>query len=250
VRARTAAHPLLDLSLFRERQFALANVASFFFTGGLFGVLFLLPLYYQVVRGESALDAGLLMAPQGFGMMLGMMVSGRRIDRSLTLPIAPIGCLIAIAGTVPYAFVGARTSEVLLSISMLVRGFGLGLVTIVYTTAAYRLIRRESIPQGTTVLSISSRIGGTTFTALLAVVLQKRILEVDPSAPLSVLASKVTARAATEISRAFGQAFIVLAGMVVLSTIPVLILHARLRRDQTASRQIRAAEFAGLPPQR
>jgi EmrB/QacA subfamily drug resistance transporter len=232
VRARTTAHPLLDLSLFRERQFALANVAGFFFSGGLFGVLFLFPLFYQVVRGENALDAGLLMAPQGLGMMIGMTISGRRIDRSQGVPITPIGCLLAIVGTVTYAFVGVHSSDVLLSISMMVRGCGLGLITIVYTTAAYRRIPRESISQGTTVLSITSRIGGTTFTALLAVVLQKRIVASDHSSPAAVLAGKVTASAAAEISRAFDQTFIVLASLVVLSTIPVLMLHTGLRRRE------------------
>jgi hypothetical protein len=118
---------------------------------------------------------------------------------------------------------------------MLVRGFGLRLISIILTTAAYRLIPRESIPEGTTVLSIISRIGGTTFTALLAVVLQKRILTHDPSAPASVLSSKVTEQVATELAQAFGQTFIVLTGMVALSAVPVLLLHAELRRDQSAS---------------
>jgi putative effector of murein hydrolase len=70
---------------------------------------------------------------------------------------------------------------------------------------------------------------------LLAVVLQKRILAFDPAAPASVLARKVTSQPATEISRAFGQTFAALAAMVVFSTIPVLVLHTGLRRDQTPS---------------
>ena len=64
---RTKITPLIEVLLFRDRQFAAASATTFFFGAALFGGMFLLPLYYQVVRGQTALTAGLLMAPQGIG---------------------------------------------------------------------------------------------------------------------------------------------------------------------------------------
>lgn len=59
--------PVLDLRLFKVRSFA-ASTSLMFLSGlSLYGILFLLPLYYQQVRGQSALGAGLLLAPQGSG---------------------------------------------------------------------------------------------------------------------------------------------------------------------------------------
>ena len=54
----------------------------FLFGAAFFGAMLLLPLYYQIVRGQSALDAGLLMVPQGLGAMLTMPIAGRLTDRT------------------------------------------------------------------------------------------------------------------------------------------------------------------------
>ena len=66
-RVRGRGRSLIDLALFRDRAFAAASGTTFIFGVSLFGAMLILPLYYQVVRGESALAAGLLLAPQGVG---------------------------------------------------------------------------------------------------------------------------------------------------------------------------------------
>jgi MFS family permease len=71
------AHPLIDLRLFRSRGFRAAAATTFLLGAALFGTLLVLPLYYQVDRGESALNAGLLLAPQGIGAALMLPISGR-----------------------------------------------------------------------------------------------------------------------------------------------------------------------------
>ncbi|MEA2310770.1 MAG: hypothetical protein QOE28_738, partial [Solirubrobacteraceae bacterium] len=63
--ALRAPRPLIDLRLFRDRTFAAAAATTTLLGGALFGAMIILPLYYQVDRGENALTAGLLMAPQG-----------------------------------------------------------------------------------------------------------------------------------------------------------------------------------------
>ena len=56
------------------------SATTFLLAGALFGAMIILPLYYQVDRGESALTAGLLMAPQGLGAAMAMPIAGR-LDR-------------------------------------------------------------------------------------------------------------------------------------------------------------------------
>ena len=70
--------PLIDLRLFSEPAFRAAALVTFLLGAVLFGTLLMLPLYFQVARGESALDAGLLIAPQGVGAALILPISGRR----------------------------------------------------------------------------------------------------------------------------------------------------------------------------
>ena len=67
--------------LFRGRGFSAAASTTFLIGIALFGSMLLLPLYYQLARGESPLVAGLLTAPQGFGAAIGMSVGGRWTDR-------------------------------------------------------------------------------------------------------------------------------------------------------------------------
>lgn len=59
--------PLLDMGLFKNLRFSAAAATTTCLGAALFGTMILFPLYYQLVRGESALDAGLLLAPQGLG---------------------------------------------------------------------------------------------------------------------------------------------------------------------------------------
>src|SRR5207244_10313027 len=61
------AAPLLDLSLYRVRLFTTANLTAFGFFSAQFGLVFLLPLFLQELRGMSALDSGLTTLPQPIG---------------------------------------------------------------------------------------------------------------------------------------------------------------------------------------
>lgn len=68
---------LVDVRLLRGGGFHAAAVTVFLVGAGLFGSMLLLPLYYQLTRWLSPLDAGLLAAPQGIGAAVGMRYSGR-----------------------------------------------------------------------------------------------------------------------------------------------------------------------------
>jgi MFS family permease len=109
------------------------------FVAGLsmYGALLLLPLYYQQVRGASALAAGLLMVPQGVGSLLPRTVAGRLIDRTGPRPVVLTGMTLAALGTVPFALAGVHTNEVLLSAALLVRGAGLAAATIAVMAGAF-----------------------------------------------------------------------------------------------------------------
>jgi len=101
---------LLDLTLFRSRGFATASLTTLLLGIALFGSLILLPLYYQLVRGESALATGLLLMPQGLGAAVAMPLAGWLTDRNGARAVIPAGIVLALAGTVGLTQVGASTS--------------------------------------------------------------------------------------------------------------------------------------------
>ena len=81
---------LIDLRLFANRVFSASSVTLVLVIISVFGGMLLLPLYLQVVRGESAMDTGLLLAPQGLGAMVAMPIAGRLTDRTGVGRIVPV----------------------------------------------------------------------------------------------------------------------------------------------------------------
>ena len=76
------------------------------------------------------------------------------------------------AGTLAYAQAGGRTSEILLSLSLVVRGAGLGAVIIPIMAAAYLGLRPDQVPHASSATRIMQQVGGSFGTAILAMILQ------------------------------------------------------------------------------
>jgi EmrB/QacA subfamily drug resistance transporter len=166
--------PLVDVHLFRGRGFSAAAGTVFLVGGALFGALLLLPLYYQVARGESALAAGLLMAPQGLGAALGMNRAGKLTDKVGGGRVVIAGLVMLMVGTIAFTQVSATTSYWLLGGSLVLRGVGLGFTMMPAMAAAYATLDRSQVPRATPMLNVLQRVGGSLGTAVLAVVLSGR----------------------------------------------------------------------------
>ncbi|SFP72219.1 DHA2 family efflux MFS transporter permease subunit [Amycolatopsis rubida] len=174
--ALRAKRPLLDLRLYGNRAFAAASVAQFALGAANFGGMILMPLYFQTVRGESVVLAGLLLAPTGLGALLAAPLT----DRWGAGSTAFAGTAVLAISTVPFVFLTATTPYLLLCLVMVFRGVGFGLSIIPAMTAAYRALPPEKIPDATPQLNVLQRVGGAIGTAVLTVVLAGQ-LRVDPT---------------------------------------------------------------------
>lgn len=172
VRSRRIERPLLDLSLFANPAFRAASVVTFCLGAALFGAMILLPLYFQTIRGEDAIDTGLLLIPQGLGGGLGMALAGRLTDRLGAGRTSLLGGAILSVATIPFVLVTAGTSFAVLGAAMLVRGVGVGLAIMPAMTAAFSVLTKEQVNDATPQLTVLQRVGGSLGTAIIAVVLQ------------------------------------------------------------------------------
>ena len=91
-------HPLLDLRLFKNRNLTVSIITMFLFAAAFFGGLLLVPTYFQEVRGESTLMAGILVAPQGIGAMITMPIAGSQVDKHPIGRIVPFGLILILIG--------------------------------------------------------------------------------------------------------------------------------------------------------
>jgi MFS family permease len=245
---------LIDMRLFKRPAFSAAAVTTFLLGGALFGAMIILPLYYQVARGESALTAGLLMAPQGLGAAMAMPLAGRLTDRVGGGRVAVVGLTIMTLGTLPFAFIGANTSYGLLAALLVVRGIGLGSTMMPSMAAAYAVLSREAVPRATSAMNVIRQIGGSLGTAVLAVVLQHQIASSVPGGgvggggSIGRLPDAVRQRVAEPLAEAFANTFWWAIGMSVLA-LPAAIVLARTTRktdpgDQPPAEAAPALEHA------
>ncbi|MEA2445358.1 MAG: hypothetical protein QOJ12_2650 [Thermoleophilales bacterium] len=241
-----ADRPLLDLKLFRNPGFSAASATAFLLGGALFGAMLILPLYYQVARGESALTAGLLMAPQGLGAAMVMPIAGRLTDRIGGGPIALVGIVVMTLGTLPFAFIGANTPYWLLAGLLVVRGFGMGGAMMPSMAAAYAMLTPAAVPRATSAITVLRQVGGSIGTALLAVVLQGQIRNaVGGGGGLQTLPANVRANAAAPLADAFAHTFWWAIGMSLIALIPATILVLSTRKGG----RYEYAPAHGLPDQ-
>ncbi|MFC4012051.1 DHA2 family efflux MFS transporter permease subunit [Nonomuraea purpurea] len=169
---RTRAEPALDLRLFRVRSFAAAGLLLFLSGLSLFGVMMLLPLYYQQVRGFTVVQTGLLLVPQGIGSLAVRQAVGRLTDRLGPRPVVLAGVLFASAGMLVFAQAGPGTALVPLGIASAVFGAGLSAVTIAVMAGAYQGLTPAQVPHASSATRIVQQVGGAFGTAVLATALQ------------------------------------------------------------------------------
>jgi EmrB/QacA subfamily drug resistance transporter len=228
--------PLIDVRLFRSQGFRAGALATLLLAAALFGTLLTLPLYYQVDRGVSALEAGLLLAPQGVGAAVMLPLSGRLTDRVGGGPVVLAGCIIAALATIPWVFVTAHTPYVLLGAVLFVRGLGLGASIQPTTAAAFAVLEPAQVPRATAALNTLRQVGASVGTALLAVVLQHESAAAlasagsDASGMFAPVPPAERARIAGPLADAFGHTFVWAVAMAVVAIIPAVALLRAERR--------------------
>jgi EmrB/QacA subfamily drug resistance transporter len=211
---RSSKAPLLDLHLFRSRHFLASNVILFFTSMVMNGALLLLPLYYEQVRGESVLATGLLLIPQGVGMLLTRSWIGGMSDRVGSRNIVLISLVITLGASIPFAFAGTDTSHILLGAAQFVRGAAMNGIFIPIMVSAYEGLRKEQIPHASISTRIFQTIGGAFGSAVLATVIGHQL-------------KHGTEVSLTSLADAYQVAFWWSVGFAAVCLLPVMFLSNR-----------------------
>ena len=247
---------VINIRLFSDSTFAASTMLMFIVAVGLFGGMLLLPLYFQVVRGEGALNAGLLLAPQGLGAMVMTPVAGVITDRFGPGYILPFGLLLVILGTLPFCVIQADTSYGYLIAALVVRGLGIGGCMMPVFAAAFRRLPRERVPQASITMSAIMQVGGSFGAAVLVLALTRRIghnfaahgipVSGASMSQLSAVPKAELARVAPLLADAFGYAFWFALGATAIGLVPAaLLLRPGVRGPASADPAAGAADDDG-----
>ncbi|MFR9752418.1 DHA2 family efflux MFS transporter permease subunit [Nocardia sp. 004] len=227
-------HPLIDLRLFADRALTFAALTMLLFAIAFFGMGLLLPTYLQQVRGESALDAGLLLAPQGIGAMLTMPVAGRLVDKIGPGKIVLTGITLITLGTTYFVRIDANDPYLPMLIALFVMGLGMGCTMMPTMTAAIQTLTHHQVARGSTLMNIVNQTAGSIGTATMSVVLTN-VLKNKPLAGPAIAANFDPGLAATlppgaldtglrQAAQAFGHTYTVALVLIVLTVIPAFFL--------------------------
>jgi EmrB/QacA subfamily drug resistance transporter len=175
------SNALVDLKLFLNRTFTTASITLVLMVISVFGAMLLLPLYFQAVRGESALQSGLLLAPQGIGAMVTMPLAGNLTDRTGIGKIVIPGLVLILLSTLWLTGLSGDTSYWALSADLFVMGLGMGFAMMPLFSGAMQTLRKAAVARASTTLNILQQFGASIGTAVMSVLLTDALKDRLPS---------------------------------------------------------------------
>ena len=171
-----AKEPILPLRLFRNHTFSLTSALGFIIGAGMFGAIVMLPLYLQVVKGNSATEAGLKLIPLMLGIVSMSIFSGKKISSTGKYKIFPIvGAGIMTIGLLLMSTLKEDTSFTVLSVYAILVGAGLGLSMQTIVIALQNSVDFQDMGVATSSNTFFRSLGGAFGTAIFGTIFSNRI---------------------------------------------------------------------------
>jgi DHA2 family multidrug resistance protein len=173
VRELMATDPILDLTVFRDRNFATGVTVISLIGFGMFSSMLLVAVFTQKLLGYDAWTAGLVLAPSGVGNILSLFASGivTRVDQRLMLAF---GCLLNAASLFMMTSLTLGMDYWALAFPRLVQGFAVGFIFVPLSTLTLATIRRDKLVNATAIYGVMRNVGGSVGIALVTTLLAQR----------------------------------------------------------------------------
>ena len=197
-------HPMLPVRIFRNLRFSAASVAvtSAFFA--LFGFIFLITQYFQLIRGYGPLEAGLRTIPVAVSIAVASIVSPKLAERFGTTRVVATGLFLMSGGFTWVSTASVATPYPEIVGQMILLGVGLGLTTAPATESIMGSLPADKAGIGSAVNDTTRELGGTLGVAIIGSVFSSIYIGSLRSSPV-VEALPVEAQEATEESVAAAQ---------------------------------------------
>jgi DHA2 family multidrug resistance protein len=147
--------PVLDLRLFMNSTFTIANLLAWTILGVFSGSLFLLPLFFENVRGDTALTTGFFLIGQGLAAAAGITIVGMLYNRLGPRILTVFGLLLLIGGTYELTQVNVNTTGQELQVWLFLRGFGMGFVYQPLQTLALSVVSNKGMAKASSLVNVT-----------------------------------------------------------------------------------------------
>jgi EmrB/QacA subfamily drug resistance transporter len=166
-----SAHPMLDVRLFRNPRFSASSLAISLAFFALFGMMFFITQYLQLILGYSAFEAGLRTLPIAGGLVLAGPLSAKLAERLGTKVVVTAGLLVVGSGLALLGFADAGSGYGIVAASLTVLGMGMGMAMAPATDAIMGSLPLEKASVGSAVNDATRITGGALGVAILGSVL-------------------------------------------------------------------------------
>lgn len=171
-RRTTGREPLLDLEVLRNRSFTIGTITAALSFFAFSSITVIMPLYIQDDRGYSATMSGLIMLPGAIGQAIAQFFGGKALDRFGARPVALIGTITLLFGTVMMSTVSMDSWIWWVSIWQFVRQIGMGFVLMPITTWSLNCLRPDEVSAGSAVTNTVRQIAGAIGAPVLVILME------------------------------------------------------------------------------
>lgn len=173
-RSLTIDRPIVNLRLLKNGALALGSVGIGLFGLALYGVMVILPIFLQEHMGYEAQTSGLVMAPQGLGAMISMWLAGRLLNRHVNPRILALaGIFLGALGSWFTLFYNLHISAGWIVWPGVLRGLGMGLITIPIFTIAFSTLTKEQTAEGSGIFNLMRNLGGSVGIAIISTIISE-----------------------------------------------------------------------------
>ncbi|MEY4900252.1 MAG: hypothetical protein RI895_674 [Actinomycetota bacterium] len=242
---KRALEPILPLDLFKNHTFSLTSALGFIIGAGMFGAIIMLPLFLQVVQGDSATAAGLKLIPFMLGIVSMSILSGKLISKHGHYKRYPVmGLAIMTVGILALSTLNETTPFWKLAIYALLIGAGLGLSMQTVVIALQNSVEMKDLGIATSANTFFRSVGGTVGVALfgslyasqLAVKIPEGVVKLAATNPLALIgatpekfeqlknSTSVISEFSPELQAVIYRGFVESFQVVFLSAVPITAL--------------------------
>jgi EmrB/QacA subfamily drug resistance transporter len=211
-RELTTPQPLLELRVFKSRDFSLAILTQWLMIAGLFGTFFLIPVFLQQVRGYSPFQTGLITLPNALVAAITMPIAGRLFDRVGARPPVFAGLLIVMVSFWMLSGLSAATTVWDLLVPLAVMGGGMGMAMMPLGTHVLNSAPRHLVSRVTSLTGACQNVVASLAIASFATLLQSRIVANASGGPVT---PEVQAQAFGDVY-SYALLFVILAALSTL----------------------------------
>jgi EmrB/QacA subfamily drug resistance transporter len=164
---RRAVEPVIPLPLFTNKVFTAASAIGFVVGFAMFGAMTFLPLFFQDVKGISAIQSGVRLFPLMGGLLTASIGSGLLVSRWGRYKVFPVvGTALTTVGLYLMSMIGVSTGAGLMAVYMAIFGLGIGLILQVLTVAVQNAVPYEELGTATSGVTFFRMIGASFGTAV------------------------------------------------------------------------------------